>query len=83
MALSVYLVYRRPLLCNFLGDWLWFDEFCQRYQVQVTDEQALRSLLRDLREKELILEDPDFDEPWDVRKLERSEFSWLRLILKL
>ena len=53
----------------------WFDEFCQRYQVQVTDEQALRSLLRDLREKELILEDPDFDEPWDVRKLERSEFS--------
>ena len=52
-----------------------FNEFSQRYQVQVTDEQALRSLLRHLREKDLILEDPDFDEPWDVRKLERSEFS--------
>ena len=47
-----------------------FNEFCQQYQVQATDEQALRSLLRDLRRKDLILEDPDFDEPWDVRKLE-------------
>ena len=45
-----------------------FNEFCQQYQV--TDEQALKSLLRDLRSKDLILEDPDFDEPWDVRKLE-------------
>ena len=52
-----------------------FDQFCQQYQVQVTDEQVLKSLLRDLREKDLILEDPDFDEPWEVRKLERSEFS--------
>lgn len=52
------------------------DEFCQQYQV--TDKQALRNLLQRLRErdeKDLILEDPDFDKPWDVRKLERSEFS--------
>ena len=47
-----------------------FNEFCQQYQVQATDEQALRSLLRDLWRKDLILEDPDFDEPWVVRKLE-------------
>lgn len=52
-----------------------FDEFCQQYQVQVTDEQVLKSLLRDLTQKDLILEDPDFDEPWDVRKLEGGEFS--------
>ena len=49
------------------------DLFCQQYQV--TDKQALRNLLQDLKEKDLILEDADFDEPWDVRKLERSEFS--------
>ena len=47
--------------------------FCQQYQV--TDKQALRNLLQDLKEKNLILEDPDIDEPRDVRKLERSEFS--------
>ena len=47
--------------------------FCQKYQV--TDKQALRKLLQDLKEKDLILKDPDYDEPWDVRKLERSEFS--------
>ena len=49
------------------------DEFCQQYQV--TDKPGLRNLLQGLKQKDLILEDPDFDEPWDVRKLERSEFS--------
>ena len=43
------------------------DLFCQQYQV--TDKQALRNLLQDLKEKDLILEDPDFDEPWDVKKI--------------
>ena len=47
-------------------------EFCRKYQV---DKQALRNLLQSLKEKDLILEDPDFDEPWDVRKLDRVEFS--------
>lgn len=39
-----------------------FNEFCQQYQVQATDEQALRSLLHDVREEDLILEDPDSNE---------------------
>ena len=41
--------------------------FCQKYQV--TDKQALRNLLQDLKEKDLILEDPDVKEPWDVKKI--------------
>lgn len=48
-------------------------QFCKQYQV--TDQKALKILLGALEDKDLILEDPDFDEPWDVRKLERSEFS--------
>ena len=47
------------------------DLFCQQYQV--TDKQALRNLLQRLKETDLILEDPDFDKPWDVIKLKRSE----------
>ena len=46
-----------------------FNEFCQQYQVQATDEQALRSLLRDLRKEDLILEDPDSNELRLVRRL--------------
>lgn len=48
-------------------------QFCKQYQV--TDQKALKILLGALEDKDLKLEDPDFDEPWDVRKLERSEFS--------
>ena len=47
--------------------------FCQNYQV--TDKQALRNLLQDLKEKDLILKDLDSDEPRMVRKLKGSEFS--------
>ena len=47
--------------------------FCQNYQV--TDKQALRNLLQDLKEKDLILKDLDSDGPRMVRKLEGSEFS--------
>ena len=49
------------------------DLFCQQYQI--TDKQALRNLLQRLKGTDLILEDPDFDKPWDVIKLERSKFS--------
>ena len=41
--------------------------FCQRYQV--TDKQALRNLLQSLKGKDLILEDPDLDEPRDVEQI--------------
>lgn len=49
------------------------DLFCQQYQV--TDKQALRNLLQRLKGTDLILEDPDFDKPWDVIKLEKKKFS--------
>lgn len=50
------------------------DLFCQQYQV--TDKQALRNLLQDLKEKDLILEDPDVKEPWDVKKIGKK---WTQL----
>ena len=48
-------------------------QFCKQYQV--TDQKALKILLEALEDKDLELEDPDYDGQRMVRKLERSEFS--------